>query len=171
MEDDVEGGLEIVLRLAEECGVDPVGFAANRKTGVQPVVEADAGLGSESTSAAARRLGLQVCAADQSMGPRLEPVAAATDADSTTAAEIFYVFILEDRGGEASDDVALDCEPAVGEVADRGIGADEAGVDDAGLEAVKADADSQLPAVIIAISVNKIGFGSRRSGSRLGSAR
>jgi hypothetical protein len=162
VKDDVESGLEIVLGLIKKSGVDPVEFAANGETGMQAVVKANAGLCGKSVAAVAGRLGLKVCAADERVGPRLEAVAAPADAESATAAEIFYVFILEDRGREASDEVALDSEPAVGEIANRGVGADEAGVDDAGLKAVKTGPEGQLPAVIVAIAINKIGFGSRR---------
>jgi len=173
VEDHVENGLEIVLGLIEESGMNPVGFKTHGKPGVQAVVEANACLSCKRAATATGRLGLKVCAADERVGPRLEAVAAPADAQSATAAEIFYVFILKDRGGEAGDEVALDGEPTIRKVADRGVGANEAGVDDAGLEAVKTDADSQLPAVIIAISINKIGFGGRSSGSRssLGSGR
>jgi hypothetical protein len=125
--DDVEGGLEIVLGLVEEGGVHPIKFAPHGETGMQAVVEANAGLRRKRAAAIAGRLGLQVRAAHQRVCPRLEAVAAAADADSAAAAEILHVFILEDRRGEAGDDVSLQRKPPVGEVADRGVGADETG--------------------------------------------
>lgn len=131
VEDDVEGGLEIVLCLVEEGGVDPVEFAANGKAGVKAIVEADAGLRGKRAAAVVGGLRLQVSASYERVGPRFEPVAAPADAESAAAAEILHMFILENCGGEAGDDVALNSEPAVGEVADGGVSADETGVDDA----------------------------------------
>ena len=58
VENYVESGLEIVLGLVEEGGVDPVGFTANGKTGMQSVVESNTGLRGERAAAVARRLGL-----------------------------------------------------------------------------------------------------------------
>ncbi len=130
MEDSAESGLEIVLSLVEEGGINPVGFAANGKTGVQAVVEADAGLYSESSSTVAGRLGLQVGATQQDVPPGLKPVAAAADADSAAAAKILHMLVDIDGGSETGNDVALDGEPTIREVANRGVGPNETGVDD-----------------------------------------
>jgi len=142
VEDDVEGGLEIVLGLVEEGGVNPVGFAADGKAGMQAVIEANARLHGKSAAAVARGLGLQVRAAHQSVGPGLESIATAADADSAATAEILHVLVDVDSGSKPGDDVTLDGEPAVREIADRGVGADEAGVNDVRLEAVKPDAEA-----------------------------
>ena len=128
VEDDVEGGLKIVLGLVEEGSVNPVGFEAHGKPGMQAVVEANARLSGERAAAVARRLGLQVRPAHQSVCPRLESVTTAADADSAAAAEIFHMLVHVDWGSKTGDDVALDSEPAIREVADRGVGADETGV-------------------------------------------
>jgi len=168
VEDEVESGLEIVLGLVEEGGINPVCFEAHGKPRMQAVIQANTGLRGKRAAAVARRLGLQVCATHQGVHPGLESVAASTNADSSATTEILHMLIDVNRGSEAGDDVALDGEPAIRKVADRGVGANEAGVDDVGLEAVKTDANSQLPAVIVAISINKIGFGGRSSGNRSG---
>ena len=87
VEDDAGGSLEIVLGLVEEAGVNPVGFAAQRKPGIYTEVQANARLSGKRVAAVARRLGLQVRTAYQSVAPRLEPVAAAANAgpDSTAS--------------------------------------------------------------------------------------
>jgi len=64
--------------------------------------------------------------------------------------------------------VAFDGEPAIRVVADRGVGADESGVDNVRLEAINLDAQANLPAVIIAIAIDEIRFGSGRGGNRSG---
>src|SRR5580692_834158 len=139
---DTESGLEIVLGLVEEGGVHPVDFTAHGKPGMQAVVEAEARLRGERVAAVARRLGLQVRAAHQSVCPGLEPVTPAANADSAATAEIFHMLVNVDGGSKAGDDVAFDGEPTARVVADRGVGADEAGVNEVRLEAVKLDAQA-----------------------------
>jgi hypothetical protein len=126
VEDDVEGGLEIVLGLIEEVGVDPVGFAAHGKPGMQAVVEANAHFRRKSRAAVARGLRLQVRAANKGMRPGLEAVAAPAYAKSA-AAKILYMLIDVDRVSKTRDEVALDGKPSICELADRGVGADETG--------------------------------------------
>jgi len=92
--------------------------------------------------------------------PRLKPVTTGANTESTTAAEILHMFVDVDCGGETGDDVAFDGEPAVRVVADRGVGADESGVDNVRLKAINLDAQANLPAVIIAIAIDEIRFGS-----------
>jgi len=122
VEDYVQGSLEVVLGLIEECGVDPVGFPRMekrefmRKSRPMPAcAQEHYGCCSLFGAASART--------HQRMGPGLEAVAAPADSNSTAAAEIFHMFILENCGSKTGDEVALDGEPAVGEVADRGVGA------------------------------------------------
>ena len=142
MEDDVEGGLEIVLGLVEEGGVNPVGFAAHGKAGMQAVVEADARLHGKRVAAVAGGLGLQVRAAQQSVHPGLEPVTPGADTNSAAATEILHMLVDVDCGSETGDYVAFDREPAAREVADSGVGANETGVDNVRLEAIKVDAQA-----------------------------
>ena len=168
VEDDVEGGLEIVLGLIEEGGVNPVGLAAHGKAGMQAVIEADARLHGKRAAAVASGLGLQVRAADETVHPRLEPVTPGADTDSAAAAEVLHMLVDVDCRSETRDYVAFDSEPAAREVADGGVGANETGVDNVRLEAVKVDAQAYLPAVIIAIAIDEIGFGSGRGGNRSG---
>jgi len=134
VEDDVEGGLEIVLGLIEKAGVNPIGLATHRKPGIHAEVQSNARLRRKPVAAVARGLGLQVRAADQCVCPRLETVAAAADAESTTAAEILHMLVDVDCWSKTRDDVPLECKPTVSEVADGGVGADQTGVDDVRLE-------------------------------------
>src|SRR5882762_687409 len=168
VEHDAEICLVIVLGLIEQGGVDPVGFGAHGKPGMQAIVETNARLHRKRAAAAARSLGLQVRTAHETVCPRLKPVATGANTESTTAAEILHMFVDVDCGGETGDDVAFDGEPAVRVVADRGVGADESGVDNVRLEAINLDAQANLPAVIIAIAIDEIRFGSRRGGNRSG---
>lgn len=168
VENDVEGGLVVVLGLVEECGVDPVGFEAHGKAGMQAVVKSDARLRGQRIATVVRRLRLQVSSANDGVRPGFEAVTAATDAESTAPAKILHMFILEDRRGEARDNVTFDGKPTVGKVADRGVGANEGGINNVRLEAVKIDTEGQLPAVIVAIAVDEVGFRSRGSGNGSG---
>src|SRR5258705_2593914 len=135
---------------------------------MQAIVETNARLHRKRAAAAACSLGLQVRTAHETVCPGFKPVATSHNRKSTTAAEILHMFVDVDCGGETGDDVAFDGEPAVRVVADRGVGADESGVDNVRLEAINLDAQANLPAVIIAIAIDKIRFGSGRGGNRGG---
>src|SRR5882762_3356031 len=75
VEHDAEIGLIIVLGLIEQGGVDPVGFGAHGKPGMQAIVETNARLHRKRAAAAAGSLGLQVRTAHETVCPRLKPVA------------------------------------------------------------------------------------------------
>ena len=81
-------------------------------------------------------------AAHKSVHPGLEPVTPGANTDSAAAAEILHMLVDVDCGSEAGDDVTFDGEPTAREVADRGVGAHETGVDNVRLEAVKVDAQA-----------------------------
>src|SRR5258708_37940068 len=135
---------------------------------MQAIVGTSARLHRRRGAAAACSLGLQVRPAHETVCPGLKPVATGANTESTTAAEILHMFVDVDCGGETGDDVAFDGEPAIRVVADRGVGADESGVDNVRLEAINLDAQANLPAVIIAIAIDEIRFGSGRGGNRSG---
>src|SRR5258708_24279570 len=135
---------------------------------MQAIVETNARLHRKRAAAAACSLGLQVRTTHETVCPGLKPVTTGANTESTAAAEILHMFVDVDCGGETGDDVAFDGEPAVRVVADRGVGTDESGVDNVRLEAINLDAQANLPAVIIAIAIDEIRFGSGRGGNRRG---
>jgi hypothetical protein len=77
-----------------------------------------------------------------------------------------HVFAEENRGGKNGGNVSFDRKPVVREVSHGCVDADGAGIEDRGLEAQPTRGKTQLPAVALAVAVEKLRL--RRRHSRLG---
>src|SRR5262249_47293237 len=76
------------------------------------------------------------------------------------------VFVLKYLWCEGGADVAFVGKPSVGEIADRGVHADGAGIEDGRPEAIPGSTNSKLPAKIIAAAEHKSRLGRSGRGVR-----
>src|SRR5215831_9831788 len=73
VQNDAGNALKAVLALAEESGIDPVCFQADRQPGMHTVVDPASGLHHQPRLARTRRLRLQVGTSHKHVTPRLPP--------------------------------------------------------------------------------------------------
>ena len=168
MDDDAGGALKAVLRLAEEMGVDVIGFGTQREASVNAVIDAATRGDLERIFAVARGLRQQVTAAEQGVAPRFPTSTARAHVDAAGVAKIFDVFIVVNGGRKTGSNVAFEAKPIIGEIRDGSVEADHAGAEHVGLESQKLDAKGQLPAVVISIAKENArrGSGNSRGWSR-----
>ena len=166
VEDEATDELEIVLVLAEEAGADVIRFETETEARTPPVVGAAAEHHRERVSAITGSLRLLVQAAHQAMQPGFPNALAPGDFGPGGVGQELDVLIVGDRRSEGRADAALKGEPVVGEIAERRIDADRAGVEDRRAEAIPGDAETELPAEIIASTEDKarLGIGGDRFG-------
>lgn len=144
VQDDAGDGLEAVLRSVEIRRVQPVALGAQRQPRMDAIVHTDARLRHQGVAPAGRRLRLQVAAADQSMAPRFPSLPAPANAKATRPAKKLRRTAAGAGRAKRGDHVPFQGKPAIRKVAQRGVQADQAGVDRAGTKPHVVEAHAQL---------------------------
>src|SRR5262249_7717053 len=143
----------------EQAGADVIGLKAETQTRHPAVIGAATELRGESVPANSRKLRLLVDSANQAVQPGLPTALPPSDLRPNGVDKELRVFAGYHVGSERGGDIAFHSEPIVGEVAERGVQTDSAGVKDRGTEAVPGNAEAELPAEIITAAENKLRFG------------
>ena len=100
--------IEIVLRIAEKLGVQPVALQAEGKPGIEAIVCSPASLHGKRVSARLLSLWLLVRKPNQYVSPRFPAALAPGDSCATGEIHEFDVFAIENLRSKAGEHVALD---------------------------------------------------------------
>src|SRR6267143_5905099 len=155
VENDSARNLEAVLRLAKEAGAHVIAFQAERNAWVPAVISSTTGLDDVRVALLSDNLGLFAGAAKNCVQPGFPMFLPPGDLWTGAIGCNLHVFVGENRGGKDAGNVSFNPEPVVCEVHDRSVDADGAGIEDRGSEAQPARGDTQLPAVVVAATVEK----------------
>src|SRR5690348_13056232 len=126
--------------------------------GVPPVIRAAARFDGVRTTAAARGLRLQVRPAKNAMQPWLPTLLAPCDLWASTV-DHYFRMVGADRGRRKScSDISFYSQPLVEEIGDRSLYADGICIKSRRVKANPGKAETELPAVVVAPTVNKAGL-------------
>src|SRR5712664_3037877 len=140
----------------EKTGANVVRFKPEGNPWIPAVIRPAAGFDGVTAAALSVDLRLFVGAAKNSMQPGFPLFLPPGDLRASAIRCDLYVLVPKNRWGKGGGNVALDSQPVIREVNQGSVDTHGAGIEDRGPEAQPGETEAQLPAVIIAASIEKL---------------